>query len=324
MSVSVNIPQVGLPVLTPQNTFQLPWLRFFQQLISASGGSIDPSIIAALEAEIANAISIAETAESEAAAAQAAAQAASAGLSTLSLLGVSALDEALAKITLTAPSIFNVAGSPVYNVGTLAITLANENSNLIFAGPSSGGATTPTFRSLVNADFPTSGVTAATYGSSSNIPQFSVNAQGIITSASNVAVTIPASANPTATASDTAVNGTATTFMRSDAAPAVQKGLSSQFGVVKVDGATLASTLGIISISLSNVNTWSGAQTFQELVVTSTTFATLPASPADGQKGYITDGSVPASGNFGAIAAGGGTNHLPLYYDGGTSNWRIG
>jgi hypothetical protein len=56
-------------------------------------------------------------------------------------------------------------------------------------------------------------------------------------------------ANPTATASDTAVNGVATTFMRSDAAPAIQKGTSSVFGVVKVDGSTITSTGGVISAS---------------------------------------------------------------------------
>lgn len=54
-------------------------------------------------------------------------------------------------------------------------------------------------------------------------------------------------ANPTATASDTAVNGVATTFMRSDAAPAVQKGSASQFGIVKVDGTTITATAGVIS-----------------------------------------------------------------------------
>lgn len=54
-------------------------------------------------------------------------------------------------------------------------------------------------------------------------------------------------ANPTATASDTAVNGTATTAMRSDAAPAIQKASSSVFGIVKVDGTTITSTGGVIS-----------------------------------------------------------------------------
>lgn len=53
--------------------------------------------------------------------------------------------------------------------------------------------------------------------------------------------------NPTATAADTAVNGSATTFMRSDGAPAVQKASSSQFGIVKVDGSTITASGGVIS-----------------------------------------------------------------------------
>lgn len=54
-------------------------------------------------------------------------------------------------------------------------------------------------------------------------------------------------ANPTATAKDTAVNGTAATFMRSDGAPAVQKGDSTNFGIVKVDGTTITSAAGVIT-----------------------------------------------------------------------------
>jgi hypothetical protein len=54
-------------------------------------------------------------------------------------------------------------------------------------------------------------------------------------------------ANPTATASDTAVNGVATTFMRSDAAPAIQKTSASVFGLAKVDGTTITATAGVIS-----------------------------------------------------------------------------
>jgi hypothetical protein len=56
-------------------------------------------------------------------------------------------------------------------------------------------------------------------------------------------------ANPTATASDTAVNGSASTYMRSDAAPAVQKATTGQFGVVKPDGSTITVTGGVISAS---------------------------------------------------------------------------
>lgn len=54
-------------------------------------------------------------------------------------------------------------------------------------------------------------------------------------------------ANPTATASDVAVNGSANTFMRSDASPAIQKASASQFGIVKVDGTTITESGGVIS-----------------------------------------------------------------------------
>jgi hypothetical protein len=54
-------------------------------------------------------------------------------------------------------------------------------------------------------------------------------------------------ANPTATASDTAVTGVATTFMRSDAAPAVQKTSSSVFGLAKVDGTSITAAAGVIT-----------------------------------------------------------------------------
>jgi hypothetical protein len=57
-------------------------------------------------------------------------------------------------VALTMPAIFTVTGSPVTASGTLAVTLATETANQIFAGPSSGGAVAPTFRSLVTADLP--------------------------------------------------------------------------------------------------------------------------------------------------------------------------
>ena len=41
-------------------------------------------------------------------------------------------------------------------VNTITLTLLDQNANLVFAGPSSGGATTPTFRALVDNDMPSS------------------------------------------------------------------------------------------------------------------------------------------------------------------------
>lgn len=57
-------------------------------------------------------------------------------------------------VALTAPNILSVSGSPVTSSGTLALSLATQSANIVFAGPTSGGAATPTFRSLVASDIP--------------------------------------------------------------------------------------------------------------------------------------------------------------------------
>lgn len=58
-------------------------------------------------------------------------------------------------VALSLPSIFNVSGSPVTTTGTLTATLANETANTVFAGPASGAAAAPTFRTLGPADITT-------------------------------------------------------------------------------------------------------------------------------------------------------------------------
>ena len=83
-------------------------------------------------------------------------------------------------VGLALPSIFTVSGSPVTSSGTLTGTLASQSGNLVFASPN-GSSGTPAFRSLVNADFPISGVTSGTYNN------LTVNAQGIVTAGSNTA-----------------------------------------------------------------------------------------------------------------------------------------
>jgi hypothetical protein len=51
-------------------------------------------------------------------------------------------------VGLSLPSILNVSNSPVTSSGTLTATLAAQGANQVFAGPSSGPASTPTFRQL--------------------------------------------------------------------------------------------------------------------------------------------------------------------------------
>lgn len=78
-------------------------------------------------------------------------------------------------VGLTMPGvIFNstVPGSPVTGAGTLSPTLATQTANTVLAGPATGIAASPTFRTLVSADIPnnaanTSGNAAtATYATS--------------------------------------------------------------------------------------------------------------------------------------------------------------
>lgn len=57
-------------------------------------------------------------------------------------------------VGLSLPAIFTVSGSPVTGSGTLTATLAVENPNKVFAGPTSGADAAPTFRVLVTGDIP--------------------------------------------------------------------------------------------------------------------------------------------------------------------------
>ena len=70
-----------------------------------------------------------------------------------------------------------------------ALIVADQVANVVYAGPASGAAAPTSFRSLVTADLPASGVTAATYGSATQVAQVAVSAKGVVTSASNVTVT---------------------------------------------------------------------------------------------------------------------------------------
>ena len=71
-------------------------------------------------------------------------------------------------VALSTPGVlYTVSGSPVTTAGTLTLTLNTQSANTVFAGPASGGATTPGFRSLVSADIPNNA--ANTTGTASNV-----------------------------------------------------------------------------------------------------------------------------------------------------------
>lgn len=59
----------------------------------------------------------------------------------------------VSSVALTAPSFLSVSGSPITSTGTIAITLASQTANHVFAAPN-GSSGTPSFRALVSADIP--------------------------------------------------------------------------------------------------------------------------------------------------------------------------
>lgn len=68
---------------------------------------------------------------------------------------------------LSLPNIFTVTGSPITSSGTISASLTNQNANVVLAGPASGSAATPAFRSLVASDIPT--LNQNTTGTASNV-----------------------------------------------------------------------------------------------------------------------------------------------------------
>src|SRR5882762_1559693 len=172
---------------------------------------------------------------------------------------------AVTSVALTAPSIFTVAGSPITTSGTLALSLATQSANTIFAGPTTGAAATPTFRALATAALP-----AGT---------------GTVTSA---ALTMPAEF--TVTGSPITTNGTFTVTKANETIHTVFAGPSTGSPAVPTFR-TLASTelSDTANIAYDNVaNVFTANQTVTDIILTAATTATtatagaqtLPASPA--------------------------------------------
>ena len=78
------------------------------------------------------------------------------------------------------------AGAPTWGS---ALIVSDQPANVVYAGPAAGAAAPTAFRALVNADLPASGVSANTYGSSTAIPVITVNAKGVVTSATTASFT---------------------------------------------------------------------------------------------------------------------------------------
>ena len=109
------------------------------------------------------------------------------------------------EVRLSAPSIFSVSGSPVTSSGTLALTLATQSANRIWAGPTTGSAAAPTFRALVSDDLPTIPLSKLATTTASRVAVF--NSSGVLEADSAVTTTELSYLDGVTSAIQTQLNG---------------------------------------------------------------------------------------------------------------------
>ena len=142
-------------------------------------------------------------------------------------------------IGLALPNIFSVTPSAITNSGTITATFTTQSANTIFAGPASGIATAPTFRSLVVTDLPTmtstefAGKISDETGTGSlvfaNSPVFSGNPTA-----------------PTQLSSDNSTKIATTAFVKS-AVTAISLNFETSTANIKMNGTVSAGSLDTVS-----------------------------------------------------------------------------
>ena len=115
-------------------------------------------------------------------------------------------------VAMTVPSILSVSGSPITVSGTLAVSLATQAANRVFAGPATGADATPTFRALVAADIPAGALqltvggtsiasgttTRVLYDNGGTLGEYAISGTGSVAMTASPTFTTPALGTPSA------------------------------------------------------------------------------------------------------------------------------
>jgi hypothetical protein len=172
---------------------------------------------------------------------------------------------------------------------------------------SSGALNFHTGATVRDKDYPTGGTIGVTIASNGNLM---VQSGAVSTSTTTGALVVTGGAGISGNAYVGGnVNVTGTIYL----GPSLTTGFASPSNTVLNINTNGAYTTAVI-----------GSSNIGVIKTKSTVVGSLPsaATVGEGSRAFVTDASVAASGNFGSIVAGGGSNKVPVYTDG--TNWLIG